>query len=197
MSEIATLLHVRPPDGRSPSLPDRWTIHTVSSAAAANDQLDGSVDCVLVEHALDDGRDGLAVLDAIDACCPVFYRTAEPDGEVASAAAARGAVHYLHGGDDVAERISGVVDTLPTDRPSVLERIGEAYLSFDSDWNVTYINERAAELLDTSPSENSVSQGSPASGNTSGGLTAASLSKPASKSNDGGIHGFALTPSVR
>ncbi|WP_257300730.1 PAS domain S-box protein [Haloarchaeobius sp. FL176] len=153
MSEIATLLHVRPPDGRPPSLPDRWTIHTVSSAAAANDQLDGSVDCVLVEHALDDGRDGLAVLDAIDARCPVFYRTVEPDGEVASAAAARGAVHYLHGGDDVAERISGVVDTLPTDRPSVLERIGEAYLSFDSDWNVTYINERAAELLDTSPSE--------------------------------------------
>jgi PAS domain S-box-containing protein len=149
VSETATLLHVRRSDGRSPSVPGGWTVDTVSSAAAANDQLDGDVDCVLVEHALDDGRDGLAVLDAIDPRCPVFYRTAEPDGEVASAAAARGAVHYLHGGDDVADRIRGAVDTPPTDRPSVLERIDEAYLSFDTDWNFTYINERGAGMLGT------------------------------------------------
>ncbi len=121
---------------------------------------------MLLEHELGDGRDGLAVLDAIDAHCPVFYRTAEPDGEAASAAAARGAVHYLHGGDDVVERIRAVVDDAPAatgsmvapvedpdDQASVLERIDEAYLSFDTDWNFTYINERGAEMLDTTPDD--------------------------------------------
>jgi PAS domain S-box-containing protein len=153
VSETATLLHVRRSDGRSPSLPEGWTIDTVSSAAAANDQFDGDVDCVLVEHALDDGRDGLAVLDAIDARCPVFYRTERPNGEVASAAAARGAVHYLHSGDDVVDRILRVVDDRSDGekRPPLLERIDEAYLSFDTDWRFTYINEHGAAMLDTEP----------------------------------------------
>ncbi|WP_256296128.1 PAS domain S-box protein [Haloarchaeobius salinus] len=136
----------------------------MSSAADANDRLDPDVDCVLVEHDLDDGADGLAVLDAIDARCPVIYRTIEPDGEVASAASARGAVHYLHGGDDVAERIRTVVGDVATPHrrgpdagaasaaeSPVLERIDEAYVSFDADWRFTDINERGAAMLDTVP----------------------------------------------
>ncbi|WP_440988563.1 PAS domain S-box protein [Haloarchaeobius baliensis] len=166
MSETATLLHVGRAGTSPPSVPEGWTVETVSSAAAASDRLCGGVDCVLVDHETDDGGDGLAVLDVIDAPCPVLYRSAEPDGELASAASARGAVHYLHGGDDVAERLRAVVDTgdatarraadpgtTTVDRPVVLERIDEAYLSFDTDWNFTYINERGAEILGASPDD--------------------------------------------
>ncbi|WP_439027748.1 PAS domain S-box protein [Haloarchaeobius sp. DT45] len=175
MSGTRTLLYIGSRDGASArsvvtaELTD-WRLLTVTSAAAARDALAANpVDCVLCDHDLPDGETGLAILAAIDPSVPLLYRTAEPDGDVASAATAAGATGYCYGTDDLGERLRALVgnrdSTAPAgggDRPmfatdasaaAILERIGEAFLALDDEWRFTYVNEIAANVLGRSRTE--------------------------------------------
>nr|WP_303647594.1 PAS domain S-box protein [Haloarchaeobius amylolyticus] len=161
-------MHIRPRDGppaRHTDLADWATVTAADVASAERVLADHTVDCILCDHDLSGDASGIAVLDALDASLPVLYRTATPDGEVASAATAAGATGYCHGGDDLRDRLAGLVGADDRDdhanpggahasivapdssAAAILERIGEAFFAVDTDWRFTYVNETAAEVL--------------------------------------------------
>ena len=139
---------------------DDWIEATpVESAAAALDALSASsYDCVVSAYDLP-GSDGVELLETVrerHGDVPFVLFTGAGSEAVASDAVSAGVDEYLRRGEtsDQYARLADAVDDVassPGDERRAeehLERVSDAYCEVDADWRVTYLNDRAVEMID-------------------------------------------------
>jgi PAS domain S-box-containing protein len=117
----------------------------------------GAVDCVVSDYDMP-GTDGIELLEAVRerrGDLPFVLFTGKGSERVASEAVAAGVDGYLtKGGDDpyatLASRVVDAVSTARTDRRLAehLDRMTDAFCGIDESWRLTYLNERAREMLE-------------------------------------------------
>ena len=137
---------------------DRLDVTPESDPAAALDAAEsGAFDCVVSDYDMP-GTDGIELLNAVRERCgdlPFVLFTGAGSERVASEAVAAGVDEYLtkHGDDPyerLASRIGDAVAAVRTDRrlEEHLDRMSDAFCAIDERWRLTYLNERAAEMVD-------------------------------------------------
>ncbi|WP_144798867.1 PAS domain S-box protein [Halorubrum depositum] len=118
----------------------------------------GTFDCVVSDYEMS-GGDGIELLRTVRERCgdlPFVLFTGRGSERVASEAVAAGADAYLpkNGVDEpyatLASRIAGAVSEARTDRRLAehLDRMTDAFCGIDGEWRLTYLNERAKEMLE-------------------------------------------------
>lgn len=144
---------------------DRLHVDTTTTVDDAIDALETDVDCIVTDYRMP-GDDGLSLLKRIrtaDPDVPVVFFTGHGSEEIAADAIAAGVTDYLQKGADAStiallgNRVLSLVDRRRADEAAreadrrvrqVYERINEAFVGLGRDWEVAYVNERAAALLD-------------------------------------------------
>ncbi|WP_435073671.1 PAS domain S-box protein [Halorubrum sp. HHNYT27] len=138
---------------------DRFDVTPKTDPAAALDAVEsGTFDCVVSDFDMP-GTDGIELLKTIRDRwddLPFVLFTGAGSERVASEAVAADVDEYLtkHGADDpygtLASRIRNTVAAAQTDRriEEHLDRMTDAFCAIDERWRLTYLNERAAELLE-------------------------------------------------
>ena len=144
---------------------DRLHVETTTSVDDAIDALEDDVDCIVTDYRMpgDDGLDLLKRIRVADPDVPVVFFTGHGSEEIAAEAISAGVTDYLQkGGDEstvtlLGNRVLSLVDRRRADEAArdadrrvrqVYERINEAFLGLGREWEVTYVNDRAEELLD-------------------------------------------------
>ena len=143
---------------------DRLDVETTTTVDDAIDALEADVDCIVTDYRMP-GDDGLALLKRIriaDPDVPVVFFTGHGSEEIAADAIAAGVTDYLQKGADAStiallgNRVLSLVDRRRAEEAAreadrrvreVYERINEAFVGLGRDWEVAYVNERAAALL--------------------------------------------------
>jgi PAS domain S-box-containing protein len=147
---------------------DRVRVHTASDPSAALERLGrGDVDCVVSDYQMP-GMDGLEFLEAVRERhpeLPFLLFTGQGNEAIAGRAISAGVTDYLRKGTSneqftvLANRIENTVSkrraehkARATDRRirEVHERITDAVVAVDEEWCYTYVNTRAAEVLERS-----------------------------------------------
>ncbi|EMA63878.1 response regulator [Halorubrum lipolyticum] len=146
---------------------DRIDVTLAADAAEGLDLVDaGEVDCVVSGYDLPE-MDGVEFLRAVrdrDRDLPFLLFTARGSEAIASEAVAAGVDEYLPVGDGgetdsagtddpyatLASRVDRAVSRSHTERRVTehLDRMTDAFCALDDSWRLTYLNERAATLLD-------------------------------------------------
>jgi len=141
---------------------DRFEVTRAADASEGLAVVDGGhVDCVVSGYDLS-GIDGVDFLRAVrdrDGDLPFVLFTGRGSESVASEAIAAGVDEYLPVRDDeatespyatLASRVDRAVSRSHTERRVTehLDRMTDAFCGIDECWRLTYLNERAAELLD-------------------------------------------------
>ena len=137
---------------------DRLDVTSESDPAAALSTVEsGAFDCVVSDYDMP-GTDGIELLNAVRERCddlPFVLFTGAGSERVASEAVAADVDAYLtKGGDEpyerLASRIGDAVGAARTDRrlEEHLDRMTDAFCAIDERWRLTYLNERAAEMID-------------------------------------------------
>ncbi|WP_280585871.1 PAS domain S-box protein [Halorubrum sp. Boch-26] len=137
---------------------DRFEVRPAADAAEALDLVRGEpVDCVVSGYDLP-GMDGVEFLRAVrdrDEDLPFVLFTARGSESIASEAIAAGVDEYLPAtGDDSFAALASCVDCAVSRSEAErrvtehLDRMTDAFCGIDESWRLTYLNERAAELLD-------------------------------------------------
>jgi PAS domain S-box-containing protein len=137
--------------------------------AAAIERL-GEVDCVVSDYDMP-RTNGIEFLEAVreqHPDLPFILFTGKGSEEVAGEAISAGVTDYIQKGPDterfvvLANRITNAVERhrarkraeATTERlQRIYERIDDGFVALDDGWQFTYVNQRAAELLDSSPEE--------------------------------------------
>ncbi|ELZ44872.1 multi-sensor signal transduction histidine kinase [Halorubrum californiense DSM 19288] len=143
---------------RLESRDDRIEATPVESAAALDALSASSYDCVVSAYDLS-GSDGVELLETVrerHGDVPFVLFTASGSEAVASEAISAGVDEYLRRGEtsDQYARLADAVDDVvssPGDGRRAeehLERVSDAYCEVDADWRVTYLNDRAVEVID-------------------------------------------------
>ncbi|MEE6210561.1 response regulator [Salarchaeum sp. III] len=144
---------------------DTLAIRVADTESALFDALsEERVDCVVSEHDPDtlNGIELLSRVRDVDPAVPFILFTANGSEAVASAAVDAGVSNYVPRSDDgayadLADACQSAADQYLAERDvamlndlarNVYERITDAFFAVDRDWNVTYVNEEAEELLD-------------------------------------------------
>ncbi|MFW6317209.1 MAG: PAS domain S-box protein [Halorubrum sp.] len=117
----------------------------------------GAFDCVVSDYQMP-GTDGIELLETVRdrlGDLPFVLFTGRGSERVASEAVAADVDAYLtKGGDDpygtLASRVADVVSTARTHRGLAehLDRMTDAFCGIDGEWRLTYLNERATEMLE-------------------------------------------------
>ncbi len=146
---------------------DGVVVHRETDPTAALDRLD-AVDCVVSDYDMPD-LDGLELLQRVRARrsdLPFVLFTGKGNEEIASEAIAAGVSGYVQkgGGSEryelLVNRIRTVVSEARATRRAqrvtdqlqdVYERTTDGVVALDRDWRYTYVNARAAEVLDLDP----------------------------------------------
>ncbi len=136
----------------------------MESAAAALDELSAeSFDCVVSDYEMPE-TDGIELLEAVrdrHGDVPFVLFTGEGSEAVASEAVAAGVDEYVRkwAGDDPYAQLTAAIDrnasrTRGERRVAEhLDRVSDAFCEVDGDWRVTYLNDRAAEMIDLDTAE--------------------------------------------
>jgi len=137
--------------------------------AAAIERL-GEVDCVVSDYDMP-RTNGIEFLEAVreqHPDLPFILFTGKGSEEVAGEAISAGVTDYIQKGPDterfvvLANRITNAVERhrarkraeATTERlQRIYERIDDGFVALDDGWQFTYVNQRAAELLDSPPEE--------------------------------------------
>ncbi|MFC6952103.1 response regulator [Halorubellus litoreus] len=144
---------------------DRLHVDTTTSVDDAIAALEDDVDCIVTDYRMpgDDGLDLLKRIRVADPHVPVVFFTGHGSEEIAAEAISAGVTDYLQKGADestialLGNRVLSLVDRRRADEAArdadrrvrqVYERINEAFLGLGREWEVTYVNDRAEELLD-------------------------------------------------
>ena len=134
---------------------DPITVERVPDGAAARDRVAaGPVDCVVSEYTLPD-EDGLSLLASLREqrpSIPFVLFTDDGDETVASDAIAADVSGYLRRtplDEQVPELVATVTRAVESrrQRSSILDRMTDAFLALDTDWKLTYVNERGREVI--------------------------------------------------
>jgi len=143
---------------------ERIDASAVESAAAALDELSAeSFDCVVSDYEMPE-TDGIELLEAVrdrHGDVPFVLFTGEGSEAVASEAVAAGVDEYVRkwAGDDPYAQLTAAIDrnasrTRGERRVAEhLDRVSDAFCEVDGDWRVTYLNDRAAEMIDLDTAE--------------------------------------------
>ena len=143
---------------------ERIDASAVESAAAALDELSAeSFDCVVSDYEMPE-TDGIELLEAVrdrHGDVPFVLFTGEGSEAVASEAVAAGVDEYVRkwAGDDPYAQLTAAIDrnasrTRGERRVAEhLDRVSDAFCEVDGDWRVTYLNDRAAEMIDLDTDE--------------------------------------------
>ena len=146
-------------------------VHTATSATEGEQLLaEASIDCVVSDYQMPE-KNGIEFLKAVrenDPHLPFIIMTGKGDETVASEAISAGVTDYIRKEagsehyDLLAHRIRNVVGQRRAERAKkarnrrirrVYERINDGFAALDEQLRVTYVNSRAAELLDHSEEE--------------------------------------------
>jgi len=134
---------------------DPITVERVPNGATARDRVAaGPVDCVVSEYALPD-EDGLSLLTGLREqrpSLPFVLFTDDGDETVASDAIAADVSEYLRRtplDEQFPELVAAVTRAVESQsqRSSILDRMTDAFLALDTDWELTYLNERGREVI--------------------------------------------------
>ena len=143
---------------------ERIDASAVESGAAALDELSAeSFDCVVSDYEMPE-TDGIELLEAVrdrHGDVPFVLFTGEGSEAVASEAVAAGVDEYVRkwAGDDPYAQLTAAIDrnasrTRGERRVAEhLDRVSDAFCEVDGDWRVTYLNDRAAEMIDLDTAE--------------------------------------------
>ena len=143
---------------------ERIDASAVESAAAALNELSAeSFDCVVSDYEMPE-TDGIELLEAVrdrHGDVPFVLFTGEGSEAVASEAVAAGVDEYVRkwAGDDPYAQLTAAIDrnasrTRGERRVAEhLDRVSDAFCEVDGDWRVTYLNDRAAEMIDLDTAE--------------------------------------------
>ncbi|MBZ6494904.1 sensor histidine kinase [Natrinema longum] len=136
---------------------DRLTVESISDDTALEGVRTNRIECLVGRTTADDAH-RYPLLDRVreeDSRLPVFLVTDDWDEAAASAALEAGATGCLAEssavqGSRLATRIERAVErvTRGNEREATLERITGAFVSIDADWEYTYVNEQASDLLE-------------------------------------------------
>ncbi|PSQ56183.1 hybrid sensor histidine kinase/response regulator [Halobacteriales archaeon SW_8_68_21] len=138
---------------------ERVDVTAVDGPDAALDALStAAFDCVVSAYETS-GTDGVELLEAVrdrHDDVPFVLFTDEGSEAVASEAISAGVDEYLRRGEtgDEYERLAAAVDEVVSPTRSErrtadhFERISDAFCEVDDDWRVTYLNDRAVDLID-------------------------------------------------
>ncbi|OYR50394.1 hybrid sensor histidine kinase/response regulator [Halorubrum sp. Ea1] len=137
---------------------DRFDVTPETDPTEALDAIEsGAFDCVVSDYEMP-GIDGVELLGSVRerrGDLPFVLFTGQGSERVASEAVAAGVDAYLpkNGVDDpyatLASRIADAVSEARTDRRLAehLDRMTDAFCGIDGEWRLTYLNERAREML--------------------------------------------------
>ncbi|MEZ3164208.1 PAS domain S-box protein [Halorubrum sp. RMP-47] len=143
---------------------DRIDASAVESAATALDRLSAeSFDCVVSDYEMPE-TDGIELLETVrerHGDLPFVLFTGAGSEKVASEAVAAGVDEYVckWAGDDPYAQLTAAIDrnasrTRGERRVAEhLDRVSDAFCEVDDDWRVTYLNDRAAEMIDLDTDE--------------------------------------------
>jgi len=138
---------------------DRIDATAVESAAAALDALSAnSFDCVVSDYEMPE-TDGVELLETVrerHGDLPFVLFTGAGSEAVASEAVSASVDEYVckGTGDDPYAQLTAAIDRLASRTRGErrvaehLDRVSDAFCEVDGDWRVTYLNDRAAELVD-------------------------------------------------
>ncbi|MBO4249105.1 GAF domain-containing protein [Halomicrobium sp. IBSBa] len=128
--------------------------HVADAAAALAHVTDGSTDCVVSEQDLPDGS-GLSLLRSIRRrapSLPFVLFTDDGSETVASEAIDADVTGYLRR-TPLEEQLPALVTTVteavsrPHEQSAILDRMTDAFFALDVEWQFTYLNERAREIV--------------------------------------------------
>jgi PAS domain S-box-containing protein len=139
-------------------------VSETDTEAALERVRDGAVDCVVSDFDMPetDGLDFFAQVRAVDAAVPFILFTGKGSEEIAAEAISEGVTDYVQkrGGREqyevLANRVENAVERAratarsrdTTDRlHETFDRITDSFLAVDTDWRITYVNDRGASFL--------------------------------------------------
>jgi PAS domain S-box-containing protein len=141
------------------------------SAGAGLARLDAeSFDCIVSDYEMPE-RDGLALLAdvrEVEPDLPFILFTGKGSEEIASEAISAGVTDYLQKGSEteqyevLANRVENAVAQHRAQQEAreateqmrqMYRRITDAFYALDDDWNITYVNEQAADFFDRDPED--------------------------------------------
>lgn len=140
---------------------DRISVHIETRASDGLDRIaENDYDCIISDYNMP-GQNGIEFLETVredDTEIPFILYTGKGSEEVASAAIAAGVTDYLQkatGSDHyelLANSIENAVEAAAAESEldETLARVSDAIYGLDSEWQFTFVNERAEELIERS-----------------------------------------------
>lgn len=142
------------------------TVETATSPTAALDRLGaGKIDCIVSDYQMPE-IDGLEFLDAVredHPDVPFILFTGKGSEAVAERAISAGVTDYIQKGTAsdtfavLVNRVENAIDQYRAEREArasdrrirrIFERVTDGFLALDHDWRLTYVNSRAASVLE-------------------------------------------------